>query len=163
MVSNLQFSETFPQRGMDFRRVPMKFLFHKKRCEAGWAMSLLEGFILIPRPNISVHMEWFIWVPQWRFQGRGPEGPGPHLIFRPYWGPKGRRRFFWHCPRRPLFSGSGWGRGGGGGGGGAPPPPPPPPPIWGSGSATVFSVDLEIGQLVAAWRTAISATSSVHI
>ena len=50
MVSNLQFSETFPQRGMDFRRVPMKFLFHKKRCEAGWAMSLLEGFILIPRP-----------------------------------------------------------------------------------------------------------------
>ena len=50
MVSNLQFSETFPQRGMYFRRVPMKFLFHKKRCEAGWAMSLLEGFILIPRP-----------------------------------------------------------------------------------------------------------------
>ena len=50
MVSNLQFSETFPQRGMDFRRVPMKFLFHEKRCEAGWAMSLLEGFILIPRP-----------------------------------------------------------------------------------------------------------------
>ena len=30
MVSNLQFSETFPQRGMDFRRVPMRFLFHKK-------------------------------------------------------------------------------------------------------------------------------------
>ena len=67
-------------------------------------------------------MEWFIWVSQWRFQGRGPEGPGPHLIFRPYWGPKGRRRFFWHCPRRPLISGSGW-----------PPLPPPPPPhlrVW---------------------------------
>ena len=153
MVSNLQFSETFPQRGMDFRRVPMKFLFHKKRCEAGWAMSLLEGFILIPRPvdeyfgpHGMVYMG--LSVSQWRFQGRGPEGPGPHLIFRPCWGPKGRRRFFWHCPRRPLISGSGW---------------PPLPPIWGSASATVFSVDLEIGRLVAAWRTAISATSSVHI
>ena len=38
-------------------------------------------------------MEWFIWVSQWRFQGRGPEGPASYLNFRPYWGPKGRKRF----------------------------------------------------------------------
>ena len=59
-------------------------------------MSLLECFIYPGRStSISIHMEWFIWVIQWRFQGKGPKGPGPHLIFRPYWGPKGRRRFFW--------------------------------------------------------------------
>ena len=28
--------------------------------------------------------------PQWRIQGRGPGGPHP-LIFRPKWGPKGRK------------------------------------------------------------------------
>ena len=53
---------------------------------------------------------------EWRTQGRGPGGPGPPLIFRPNWGPKGRKNF-----------------GGGGGGGGPPPPPPPFPPylkIW---------------------------------
>ena len=145
MVSNLQFSETFPQKGMDFRRVAMKFLFHKKLCEAGWAMSLLEGFIYPGRStNILFHMEWFIWVSQWRFQGPAP----PPLIFRPYWCPKGRKRFFWHCPRRPFISGSGW---------------PGLPLIWRSGSATVFSLELEISRFVDTWRQAVSATSSVHI
>ena len=35
---------------------------------------------------------------QWRNQGRGPP-----LIFRPNWGPKGRKKFFWRpTPRRCL-------------------------------------------------------------
>ena len=56
----------------------------------------------------------------------GPGGPAP-LIFRPKWGPKGVKKFFWRPPPPPLISGSGW-----------PPhtPPPPSPLIWRSGFAT---------------------------
>ena len=40
--------------------------------------------------------------------GEGPGGPGP-LIFRPKWGPKGRKKFFWRPPPPPpLLSGSVW-------------------------------------------------------
>ena len=46
-------------------------------------------------------------------QGRGPGGPPP--IFRPKWGPKGRRNSFGRPPP-PLISGSGW--------------PPPPSPTY---------------------------------
>ena len=49
MVSNLQFSETFPQRGMDFRRVPMKFLFHKKTLRGRVGNEPARGLHL-PRP-----------------------------------------------------------------------------------------------------------------
>ena len=62
---------------------------------------------------------------QWRIQGRGQGEPGSPLIFKPNWGPKGRKKFFDTIPPRPLISGSGW------------PLPPPPAPhlIWRSGSA----------------------------
>ena len=50
--------------------------------------------------------------------GEGPRGPAPHpLIFRPNWGPKGRKSFFWDWAL--LFS--------------PPPPTHPPPPnlkVW---------------------------------
>ena len=53
--------------------------------------------------------------------GEGPGGVGtPLLIFRPNWGPKGRKKFFWDRP--PLILGSGW-----------PSPPPSPHPylkVW---------------------------------
>ena len=50
------------------------------------------------------------WVLQWRIQGRNPGGPAPPpLIFRPNWGPKGRRTVFWRPPPPPhLIYGSGW-------------------------------------------------------
>ena len=37
---------------------------------------------------------------QWRIQGRGPGARPPPLIFRPKWGPKGQKTFFW---RPPLY------------------------------------------------------------
>ena len=39
----------------------------------------------------------------WRIQerARGPAGPGPPLIFRPNWGPKGRKHFFLRPPPLP--------------------------------------------------------------
>ena len=53
-------------------------------------------------------------------QGRGPGGPPP--IFRPKWGPKGRRNSFGRPPSLYLRV---W----------MTAPPPPPPLIWRSGSA----------------------------
>ena len=55
--------------------------------------------------------------------GEGPRGGGhpSSLIFRPNWGPKGWKVFFWRPP--PIISGSGW---------------PPPPLLWRSGSATAY-------------------------
>ena len=38
--------------------------------------------------------------------GGGPPHPPP-LMFRPNWGPKGRKNVFWR-PGTPLISGSGW-------------------------------------------------------
>ena len=38
---------------------------------------------------------------QWQIQGRDPGGP-PFLIFRPNWGPKGRKKFFGDRPPAPL-------------------------------------------------------------
>ena len=32
------------------------------------------------------------------YPGEGSEGPGPPTIFRPNWGPKGRKIFFWPPP-----------------------------------------------------------------
>ena len=55
--------------------------------------------------------------------GGGSRGRAPPLIFRPKWGPKGRKKF-WGDGSSPI-SGSGW------------PLPPPHPVIWRSGSATV--------------------------
>ena len=52
---------------------------------------------------------------RWRIEGRGPGEPGSPLIFKPNWGPKGRKKFFDTIPPRPLMSGSGW--------------PLPPPPV----------------------------------
>ena len=50
----------------------------------------------------------------------GARGAQPPLIFRPKWGPKGRKKFF-SGRRPPLSQGSGW---------------RPPPLVWRSGSAT---------------------------
>ena len=38
--------------------------------------------------------------------GEGPRGPAPSPIFRPNWGQKGQKIFFWRLP--PLISGCGW-------------------------------------------------------
>ena len=54
----------------------------------------------------------YISLPQWRIQGTGPGGPGSLLIFRPNWGPKGQKIFFFETA--------------------------PPPPTYRSGSATVL-------------------------
>ena len=58
----------------------------------------------------------------------GPGGPAP-LIFRPKWGPKGGKKFFWRPPPPHLYQGLD----------DRPTPAPPPPPfplIWRSGFAT---------------------------
>ena len=55
--------------------------------------------------------------------GEGTGGPGP-LIFRPKWGPKGRKKFFWRPPPLPFSQG----------------PYDCPPLIWRSGSATESSL-----------------------
>ena len=38
--------------------------------------------------------------------GEAPEGPAP-LIFRPNWGPKGRKNVFWRPRPSPSIKGSG--------------------------------------------------------
>ena len=38
----------------------------------------------------------------------GAQGARPLLIFRPKWGPMGRKRFLWGRPSHPLISGCGW-------------------------------------------------------
>ena len=40
---------------------------------------------------------------QWRIQGRGPGEPGSLLIFKPNWGPKGRKKFFDTIPPPPPY------------------------------------------------------------
>ena len=40
----------------------------------------------------------------WQIQGRGPGGPPP-LVFRPNWGPRGRKSFFCDRPPPPPLSG----------------------------------------------------------
>ena len=39
---------------------------------------------------------------------RGGARPGALLIFRPNWGPKGKKKFFGDCPPPPTIKGSGW-------------------------------------------------------
>ena len=57
--------------------------------------------------SILCWSHWIVPLHQWGIQGRGLGGSAsPPLIFRPDWGPKGRKKFF----------------------GDRPPPPPPPPP-----------------------------------
>ena len=42
------------------------------------------------------------YILQWRIQGRGPGGLGPPtLIFKPNWGPRGRKNFFCRLPPLP--------------------------------------------------------------
>ena len=55
----------------------------------------------------------------------GPGGPAP-LIFRPKWGPKGGKKFFWRPPPPPTYIRV-WMTA---------PHPPPSPLIWRSGFAT---------------------------
>ena len=38
----------------------------------------------------------------WQIQGRGPGGPSP-LVFRPNWGPRGRKSFFCDHPPPPPY------------------------------------------------------------
>ena len=57
----------------------------------------------------------------------GPGGPAP-LIFRPKWGPKGGKKFFWRPPPPHLYQGLDDRP--------TPAPPPPSPLIWRSGFAT---------------------------
>ena len=59
--------------------------------------------------DITFSYHWFYeptTSPQWRIQGRGPGAHPPPLIFRPKWGPKGRKNQ------------------------GVDPPPPPYPKVW---------------------------------
>ena len=65
---------------------------------------------------------YFTITGQWRVQGRGLGGPAPPpLIFRPNWGPKGSKKFFWRPG--PPFLRVWW-------------LPLSPPLIWRSESAT---------------------------
>ena len=40
---------------------------------------------------------------QWRIEGRGQGEPGSPLIFKPNWGPKGRKKFFDTIPPPPPY------------------------------------------------------------
>ena len=59
--------------------------------------------------------------------GEGPRGPALPLIFRPNWGPRGRKSFFWDWVLPFL------------------PSPPSPRLIWRSGSTTVFPMCFKAG------------------
>ena len=58
-----------------------------------------------PQQWTSVYQSWQ-WSHQWRIKGRGPgaRGPGSRLIFRPKWGPKNWKKFFFG-DRPPLSQG----------------------------------------------------------
>ena len=61
----------------------------------------------------------YVWAVAVADRGEGPRGPGPPLIYRPNWGPKGWKKI--GGPSPPIISGSGW---------------LPPLLIWRSGSTT---------------------------
>ena len=60
----------------------------------------------LPSPPYKHKSTNTICYTKWRIQGRGPGAPGPSLIFRPNWGPKGREIFLGDRPPL-LMSGSG--------------------------------------------------------
>ena len=67
----------------------------------------------------------WVYASRWVTEQLAVTDPGegcPPLIFRPNWGPKGRKKFVLRLPL-PLISGSGWLR----------PPLPPPPPTLSEG------------------------------
>ena len=60
-----------------------------------------------PLKKVAVMETWPL-VEVWlQDPGEGPGGPGSPLIFRPKWGPKSRKNFFWGLSPPPI-SGSGW-------------------------------------------------------
>ena len=48
----------------------------------------------------------YVWTVAVADRGEGPRGPGPPLIYRPNWGPKGWKKI--GGPSPPIISGSGW-------------------------------------------------------
>ena len=67
-------------------------------------------FILLNLHILNIKTLFHIAAFQWRIQGRGPGGPLPPFIFRPNWGPKGRKKTFFWAPTPPppptfLFEG----------------------------------------------------------
>ena len=48
----------------------------------------------------------YVWAVAVADRGEGPRGPGPPLIYRPNWGPKGWKKI--GGPSPPIISGSGW-------------------------------------------------------
>ena len=74
--------------------------------------------------------------------GEGPGGARPHLIFRPNWGPKCRKKFFLRPGPSPLISGSGW---------------PGLPLIWRSGSTTDNGPLLSLKTIFRYWNYFLSS------
>ena len=71
-------------------------------------MQLLLGWSRIRLASLTlafIYQPLFFYIIQWRILGRGRGGLGLPLIFRPEWGPKGRKTFFWDIlppPPPPL-------------------------------------------------------------
>ena len=62
----------------------------RRRCLSSLVASASSNAVLpgaSRHPRLRLETELNL---QWRIQGRGLGGPGPPLIFRPNWGPKGR-------------------------------------------------------------------------
>ena len=61
-------------------------------CLDGWILPVVDSIVLFNVVHCT-QLDQRVVDP-----GEGPRGPGSPPIFRPNWGPKGRKKFFWRPP-----------------------------------------------------------------
>ena len=120
---------------------PYKFILY---CESHfknqnyiiWQLRYFGNNLSRTSKQAEIYFMNCILIKQWRIKGRGPGAPPPSpFIFRPNWGLKGRKYFFWR-PLLPLSKGLGDRL------------LHPPPLLWRSGSATVKLLETFMSLLI---------------